>query len=194
MSLEVLDCQKVTFSQHFKEKRISDVARIDSMIIFHLSVWWKAKFFVMCDVTFLLRLQGKFDIDHSYGSGRVKSQTRNSSFIMTPGRCWFFRKHGKQKTITPLSMLILINFPPQFSGQWKENFKKTEVSNIKWIVSWSMCSQFPRESPYTVATLNDNCSRVFAAEMTSEPNHSRNSLRQTKDLERQKIGRSTRLV
>ena len=34
-------------------------------IIFHLSKLWKAKFFILCDVVFLVRLQGKFEIDHS---------------------------------------------------------------------------------------------------------------------------------
>ena len=36
------------------------------MIIFHLSKRWKAKFFILCDVIFLVRLQGKFEIDHSW--------------------------------------------------------------------------------------------------------------------------------
>ena len=57
---------KTTFSQHFKEKCISDVVRIGSTIIFHLSKLWKAKFFILCDVIFLVRLQGKFEIDHSW--------------------------------------------------------------------------------------------------------------------------------
>ena len=43
----------------------SDVVRIGSIIIFHLSKLWKAKFFILCDVIFLVRLQGKFEIDHS---------------------------------------------------------------------------------------------------------------------------------
>ena len=34
-----------------------------SMIIFHLSKQWKAKFFILCDVIFLLELQGEFDVD-----------------------------------------------------------------------------------------------------------------------------------
>ena len=42
------------------------------MINFHLSKLWKAKFFILCDVIFLVRLQGKFDIDHSWGRERVK--------------------------------------------------------------------------------------------------------------------------
>ena len=37
--------------------------RIGSIIIFHLSELWKAKFFILCDVIFLMRLQGEFEID-----------------------------------------------------------------------------------------------------------------------------------
>ena len=36
------------------------------MIIFHLSKVRKAKFFILCDVIFLVRLQGKVEIDHSW--------------------------------------------------------------------------------------------------------------------------------
>ena len=43
---------------------ICDLLRIGSIIIFHLSKLWKAKFFILCNVIFLVRLQGKFDIDH----------------------------------------------------------------------------------------------------------------------------------
>ena len=53
------------FSRPFKDKCISDVVRIGVIIIAHLRKLWKAKFFKMCDVTFLVRLQGKFDIAHS---------------------------------------------------------------------------------------------------------------------------------
>ena len=34
--------------------------------IYHLSKLWKTKFFILCDVIFLVRLQGKFEIDHSW--------------------------------------------------------------------------------------------------------------------------------
>ena len=40
--------------------------RIRSTIIFHQSNLWKARFFILCDVILLARLQGKFDIDHSW--------------------------------------------------------------------------------------------------------------------------------
>ena len=57
---------KRTFSQPFlKEKCISGVGRISGIIIFHLSALWKAKFSILCDVIFLVRLQEKFEIDHS---------------------------------------------------------------------------------------------------------------------------------
>ena len=41
------------------------MVRIGSIIIFHLSKLGKATFFKMCDVKFLVRLQEKFQIDHS---------------------------------------------------------------------------------------------------------------------------------
>ena len=49
-----------------QEKCISEVVRIGSIIIFHLSKLWKAKFFILCDVIFLVRLQGKIEIVHSW--------------------------------------------------------------------------------------------------------------------------------
>ena len=39
-----------------------EVVRMGSIIIFDLSKLWKAKFFILCDVIFLVRLQGKFEI------------------------------------------------------------------------------------------------------------------------------------
>ena len=45
---------------------MGEVVRIGSIIIFHLSKLLKAKFFILCDVIFLVRLQGKFEIDHSW--------------------------------------------------------------------------------------------------------------------------------
>ena len=48
-------------------QRYKCIVRSGSMIIsFHLSKRWKAKFFKLCDVIFLVRLQGKFDIDQSW--------------------------------------------------------------------------------------------------------------------------------
>ena len=46
-----------TFSQLFKEKYISEVVRNGSIIIFRLSKLWKAKFFILCGVIFLVRVQ-----------------------------------------------------------------------------------------------------------------------------------------
>ena len=36
------------------------------VLIFYLSKLWKAKFSIQCDVIFLVRLQGKFEIEHSW--------------------------------------------------------------------------------------------------------------------------------
>ena len=60
-----LPSSKSAFSQPFKEKCISDVVRSGSVIICHTCKLWKAKFFILGDAIFLVRLQGKFEIDHS---------------------------------------------------------------------------------------------------------------------------------
>ena len=46
----------------FYKKCINGVVRIDSTIIFHLSKLLKLAFFILCDVIFLMRLWGKFEI------------------------------------------------------------------------------------------------------------------------------------
>ena len=48
-----------------KEKCINEVVT-GSIIIFHLSKLWKVKFSILCDVLFLVRMQGKFEIEHSW--------------------------------------------------------------------------------------------------------------------------------
>ena len=57
--------QKVYSPNLSKSDCMSDVARICSIITFHLSKLWKVKFSILCDVIFLVRLLGNFDIDHS---------------------------------------------------------------------------------------------------------------------------------
>ena len=57
---------KRTFSQPFKQKCMSEVVRIGSIIIFYLSKLWKARFFILCDILFLVRLQEKLEVDHSW--------------------------------------------------------------------------------------------------------------------------------
>ena len=57
--------QKVYSPNLSKSDCMSDEARICSIITFHLSKLWKVKFSILCDVIFLVRLQGNFDIDHS---------------------------------------------------------------------------------------------------------------------------------
>ena len=67
----LLPSSKSTFSQPFKDQCISEVVRIGSIFILHPSVYssfiifilhlsklWKAKFFILCDVIFLAKLQG----------------------------------------------------------------------------------------------------------------------------------------
>ena len=53
---------------------ISEVVRISSIVIFHLSKLWKAKFFIMCGVIFLLvELQGTILKLITLESERVKA-------------------------------------------------------------------------------------------------------------------------
>ena len=62
-----LPSSKSTFSQPFqREIYISDVVRIDSIIIYPLSKLWNAKFSIMCGVIVLVRVQEKFEVDHSW--------------------------------------------------------------------------------------------------------------------------------
>ena len=58
------------FSQPFRRKCISNVERIVSIIIFHLSELWKAKFVILWGVTFLVWLQGELELI-TLGSERV---------------------------------------------------------------------------------------------------------------------------
>ena len=57
--------QKVQSPDQFWRAMLLEVLRIGSIIIFHLSKLWIARFSIFCDVIFLVRLQGKFEIDHS---------------------------------------------------------------------------------------------------------------------------------
>ena len=65
--------------------------RIGSIIIFHLSKLWKTEFFIL-DVKLLIRLQGKFEIDHGStvelpdsartGSGAVAEYPSTSGILL----------------------------------------------------------------------------------------------------------------
>ena len=69
---KALDSAMNPFTPKFNQKFIlptlkgkyilGKAVRIYSMIMFHLSKLWKAKF-ILCDVIFLVRLQGKFEIN-----------------------------------------------------------------------------------------------------------------------------------
>ena len=73
-----LPSSKSTFSQPFKEKCTSDVVRIGSIITFHQSKLWKAKFFILCGVIFLVRLRGNLKLI-TLGSERVQLEVVKAS-------------------------------------------------------------------------------------------------------------------
>ena len=53
-------------SSTFSTEMYKEVARIGSIVILYMSKLWKARFFMLCDVIFLVRLQEKFEMDHSW--------------------------------------------------------------------------------------------------------------------------------
>ena len=72
-----------SFTPKFKEYILPVYkVRIGSIIIFHLRKLWKAKFFILCDVIFLVRLQEKFEIDHSLGVRPTIKPTQWSSWAI----------------------------------------------------------------------------------------------------------------
>ena len=76
---------KNTFSQPFKEKIYKWGSEICTIIIFHLSKLWKVKFSILCDSIFLVRLRGKFDIDHWVkGLKRTLVHCRDSAHRIHP--------------------------------------------------------------------------------------------------------------
>ena len=74
---------KRTFSKPFKEKCMSEVVRIDSIIIFHLSELRKARFFILCDVIFLVRLGGNLG-SIFWGVKGLKSVCNAPNFTLGP--------------------------------------------------------------------------------------------------------------
>ena len=94
--------------------------RIGLIIISHLSNLWKAKFSILCDVILRLRLQEKFDIDHSHftplqgdavfwynlkKSGDGDDSTRHAACPVLVGNKWgewcSWRIHGNQNDDEP---------------------------------------------------------------------------------------------
>ena len=72
---------KVHSPNLFKERCISEVVRIGSIIIRRLIKLWKAKFFVRCDVIFVVRLQEKFGIDHFGPTAPIITEFQSIRFL-----------------------------------------------------------------------------------------------------------------
>ena len=73
--------------------------RIASVIIFHLSKLWKAKFSMLCDVTFLARLQGKLDFSLLGVKGLTKQNVNkpNNKLNRKNNRAATLREHIREK-------------------------------------------------------------------------------------------------
>ena len=89
-----LTSSKSTFSQTSKE----NMYVMTIILIFNLSKLWKATFFILCDVIFMVRLQEKFEIDHSW-SERVKSwhlfQSWHDSVMCSVVKCNYAGSNSK---------------------------------------------------------------------------------------------------
>ena len=85
---------------------MSDVARICGIITFHLSKLWKVKFSILCDVIFLVTLQGNFDIDHSQEWKGWKALNTNLHST------WITKYCNKQRYGQPVTVLVTDNKNP----------------------------------------------------------------------------------
>ena len=130
--------QKVHSSNPFKEKCISGVVRIGSIIIFHLSQLLKAKFSILCDVVFLVSLQEKFQLHHSWEWKGWKV-----------GRLYFLNLGVKRLTRSVGVLLAADSF--RFSSA--ANIPKLGASpNLTWslllTLKWSLPQSTSRASLY----------------------------------------------
>ena len=110
----------------------SEAMRIGSIIIFHLSKLWKAKFLILCDVIFLVR-QEKFDIGHPWQWRQVDSgnedwgSIRSAIILIIRGLI----EHGRPRSGYPICYCTSL-----ITGR----HRMTQRPIIKW---WWVL-QFPR--------------------------------------------------
>ena len=115
-----LPSSKSAFSQPFKDKFISEVVRIASIIIFHLSKLWRARFSILCDGILLVRLQEKFEFDHSWDDAKFPMQAHQKSYITQYGEPGF-SSLPRWKIILPNLTTSRIHAHFSFKGcQWGE--------------------------------------------------------------------------
>ena len=97
-----LPSSKSAFSQPFEEKWTSEVARIGSIIIFHICKLWKGKFFILCDVIFLVRPQGKFEVDHLNWEGNSSQMWWSEHAMFIPGNAISTRMNFQNDFALPI--------------------------------------------------------------------------------------------
>ena len=118
-----------------------EVVRIGSIIIFHPSKLWQAKFFILCDVIFLVRLQGKFYIDHSWEWVNPLTP-KSDQFQISPAaspeilhhkvwRNWLFITYSDERWLYNQLYCITRNITPQ-------SMKKLAFYNL---LRWKMIVQ-----------------------------------------------------
>ena len=103
--------------------------RICSIIIFNLIERWKAKLYRPSDVVFLVRLRGKFEIDHSWEWKAIAKATRNNQWIayFSPENS---RRHQGMLSARCGSRLVR-EFPAMF---WCRRDAATPMRSGRWPV------------------------------------------------------------
>ena len=108
----------------------SDVVRIGSIVILHL-----VSYFILCDVTFLVRLQGKFEMGHSW---EWKGQGKTSLSLYS----WIW---GGFSTKTPALRFAELGRRPWFVCWLRNRAEKESASS--WISLVGLWTTRPRKRP-----------------------------------------------
>ena len=98
---------------------MSDVARICSIITFHLSKLWKARFSILCDVIFLVRLQGEFWHWSLFVSTlKQPIEAGDAVEVKYSGSFWTNQGFGKVRILIRSCLFFLLN-TRELSGEDK---------------------------------------------------------------------------
>ena len=126
--------------------------RIGSIIIFHLSKLWKAKFFILCDVIFLVRLQETFDIDQSHSWEPWKGNTADTKELDSVRKArWVLGNRQARHSVPWWHGLGEPTFPhpPGLGPTALLGKSKIEaIQEKKWITGWTWdrCARHNRDS------------------------------------------------
>ena len=116
----------------FQDKCMSEVMRIGSIIISHLSKLWKVKFLILCDVISLARLQEEFEIDRSW-----ERMVYLISFACTE---FFFLRLCTDSYRCSVFKVFLSGYVKDVGEEMRHEFW-CGLQKIKWISICTACTQ-----------------------------------------------------